>query len=411
MRTCLTALAVIVTAATSALAEDAPAALGKPLDAAQIVGAMKRAADWQLAHPNGTDLRSWPIAPFYDGLIDLSETTGDPKYLAAVVGFGAQSGWNPGPAIYFADDHAVGHAWLDIYLLEPSKTERLKPFKERFDAILAKPIAEKLSMNRKPGTSGIQRMDRWTWCDALFMAPPTWALLARATGDRRYLEFMDSEYKATYDALWDVEEGLFFRDATFIGKKSAGGKKVFWARGNGWVFGGLPLILEVMPEDWPTRNFYVTLFKEMAPAVAATQQADGLWRPSLLDPREIATGETSGSALLLYGLAWGVNHGLIEREKYWPAIEKGWNAIAARIRPDGLVGFVQPIGVAPGKVRAGSTQLYGAGAVLMAGAEILRALGAAKTIRPAALLAQAEKLLSEGRVKPHAHGRPVQPKQ
>lgn len=401
MKTPLTTIAALIASAVFSFAENAP------LDAAKITETMKRAADWQLATPNRTEIRFWPIAPLYDGLIDLSEVTGDPKYLAAVIGFGTQAGWTPGPAIYFADEHAVGHAWLDVYLMDPSKKERLAPFKERFDAILAKPITEKLSMGKKPATPGVEDGDRWTWCDALFMAPPTWARLAKATGDQRYLDFMDAEFKAAYDALWDPQENLFFRDATFIGKKSAHGKKVFWARGDGWALATLPLILEAVPEDWPARKFYTELLQKMAPAVLAAQQPDGFWHASLLDPQEIPVGETSGSAFLLYGLVWGVNHGLLDREKYWPAIEKGWNAIAARVEPNGRVGYVQPIGVAPGKFSADSTQLYGTGAVLMTGSEIVRALGAAKQVAPAELLDSAEKFLAEEMQKPRAYVRLV----
>ena len=85
-------------------------------ETAKISTTLKRVADWQLANPNHTEIRNWVIAPLYDGLIDVSQVTGDPKYLAAVVRMGTQSGWEPGNLKYFADDHAVGHAWLDIYL-------------------------------------------------------------------------------------------------------------------------------------------------------------------------------------------------------------------------------------------------------------------------------------------------------
>ncbi|MGH8048344.1 MAG: glycoside hydrolase family 88 protein, partial [Chthoniobacterales bacterium] len=141
----------------------------EPLDPAQITATLKRVADWQLANPNHTNLREWVIAPLYDGLIDVSETTGDPKYLAAVIRMGIQSGWEPGNAFYFADEHAVGHAWLDIYMMDPSQKLRLDPFKKRLDAILAKPITEKLVGGQTPKTPGVGATDRWTWCDALYM--------------------------------------------------------------------------------------------------------------------------------------------------------------------------------------------------------------------------------------------------
>lgn len=50
------------------------------------------------------------------------------------------------------------------------------------------------------------------------------------------------------------------------------------------MFGGLPLIIDNLPFDCPSRNYYVRLFVEMAEAVRATQCRDGDWRTSLLDP-------------------------------------------------------------------------------------------------------------------------------
>jgi unsaturated rhamnogalacturonyl hydrolase len=277
----------------------------KTLDAQEVRATIKRVADWQLAHPVSYEPQHWAMAPLYDGLIDTSLTTGDPKYLAPVIRTGRQIAWQPGPRVYHADDHAAGHAWLRIYLMDPSDPALLQPFKDRFDEILAKPITEDLSFTEEPQTPGVERTDRWTWSDALYMAPPTLGRLAQATGDERYLKFADAEFKATYEALFDPEENLFYRDARFIDERTPNNEKVFWSRGNGWVYAGLAELLNAVPTDYPTREFYVNLFQQMSPAVLAAQQPDGLWYPSLKDPEHIAVGETSGSALFLFGMAWG----------------------------------------------------------------------------------------------------------
>ncbi|MEI9956953.1 MAG: glycoside hydrolase family 88 protein [Ferruginibacter sp.] len=82
-------------------------------------------------------------------------------------------------------------------------------------------------------------------------------------------------------------------------------KKIFWGRGNGWVLAGLANLLKEMPADYAGRNFYVNLFKEIAGRILTLQQADGLWRTSLLDPEAYDGGEGSGSAFYCYALAWG----------------------------------------------------------------------------------------------------------
>ena len=101
--------AVMMAAISLASLNDSSAA---DLEPAPITAALKRSADWQLANPSGTEIRDWIIAPLYDGLLRTALTTGDAKYLAAVIRFGTQSGWTPSNRVYHADDHAVGHAWL-----------------------------------------------------------------------------------------------------------------------------------------------------------------------------------------------------------------------------------------------------------------------------------------------------------
>jgi hypothetical protein len=159
------------------------------------------------------------------------------------------------------------------------------------------------------------------------------------------------------------------------------------------VFAALPLLLNSVRQDYPTRDGYIGLFKDMAPAVLAAQQPDGLWYPSLKDPKHIPFGETSGSALFVYGMAWGVRAGVLDRATYWPSVEKGWNGLLTRVSARGAVGSVQPIGAEPAGFGPASRVAYGTGAVLMAGAEILRAMGADAKIEPWKLLQEAEMLV------------------
>jgi rhamnogalacturonyl hydrolase YesR len=204
-----------------------------PIDPGQVTAAIKRIAEWQLDHPVEFGALHWAVAPLLDGLIDASLTPGESKYLAAVIRAGTREGWQLGPDTYHADDLAAGHAWTRIYLMDPSRGERLAPFKRRIDEIVAKPITESFSFSQQPQTPGVENTDRWTWVDALYMAPPALGLLAKATGDDRSLNFMDREFKPVYDTLYDRQEKLFYRDDRFIDRRTPSGEKIFWSRGNG----------------------------------------------------------------------------------------------------------------------------------------------------------------------------------
>ena len=69
---------------------------------------------------------------------------------------------------------------------------------------------------------------------------------------------------------------------------------------------------------------------------------------SLLGQEFYPTPETSGSSFYVFGLTWGINNGILDAEKYTPSVVKGWNAMVSHVTKDGMLGYVQPIGAAPG---------------------------------------------------------------
>ena len=91
---------------------------------------------------------------------------------------------------------------------------------------------------------------------------------------------------------------------------------------------------------------------------------------SLLEPQK--TPETSGTGFFVYGLAWGLHHGLLRDKRHARAVERGWQALVAAVQSDGKLGWVQRIGAAPDQVAATDTQLYGSGAFLLAASEVSR---------------------------------------
>ena len=331
-----------------------------------VLTAMKRVANWQIANPSMHPATDWTQGAYYAGMMALASISDDPRYHDAMMEMGRKNDWKPSTnLLYHADNHCVLQTYLELYL-QHHDLQMLEPAKQRCDQIMATPPKDANDLDfTKP-----QAREKWTWCDALFMSPPVWARLSAATGDKKYLDFMNQRWWWTSDHLYDKAERLYYRDDRFLAKREANGKKVFWCRGNGWVMGGLARVLQFMPADYPDRPRYVAQFKEMAARLAELQGEDGLWRASLLDPDSFPAPESSGSGFILYGLAWGVNQKLLTRADYEPVIRKAWQGLARCVDAKGRLGFVQPIGANAASLSATNTEVYGVGAFLLAGSEV-----------------------------------------
>ncbi len=344
-------------------AADRPADFIAPTN---VLAVMERVADWQLANPSKHWPDDWTQGAGYAGFMALAELSPDAKYREAMIAMGEKNQWRLGKRKFHADDHTVGQTYVELFL--KTREERMiAPMRAQFDDILAHPSDAPSLDFRLPK---YKSQELWSWCDALFMSPPAWLRLAKATGDQRYRDFAVSEWWRTSDYLYDTNEHLYFRDSTYFNKREANGRKIFWSRGNGWVMGGLVRSLQYLSQDDPARPRFERQFQEMAAAVLKYQQADGLWRSSLLDPENYPLKETSGSGFFTYALAWGVNQGLLDKATYEPAVRKAWSALVECVAADGKLTHVQPIGADPRKFAADSTEIYGVGAFLLAGSEV-----------------------------------------
>ncbi|MFT3740733.1 MAG: glycoside hydrolase family 88 protein [Breznakibacter sp.] len=114
----------------------------------------------------------------------------------------------------------------------------------------------------------------------------------------------------------------------------------------------------------------------MAEALKLRQRSDGFWNASLDDPGDFGGPETSGTSFFVYGMAWGINNGLLDRDTYLPVVEKAWNGLTSTaVQPSGFLGYVQGVGTNPASsqpVTAGSTADFGVGAFLLAGSEMVK---------------------------------------
>jgi rhamnogalacturonyl hydrolase YesR len=342
-------------------------ALSPDITPLAILTTMQRVADWELAHSPTNQTTGWISAAGDAGMMALAGISGDAKYRDAMLAMGESNRWQLGRRLYMADDHCIGQTYAELYFLY-RENKMIGPLRERFDEILAKPPKLASLDFSQPGHG----QELWSWCDSLFMGPPTWVRLYAATDDERYLNYAMTNFWRTTDYLYDKDEHLFFRDSTYFNKREVNGQKIFWSRGNGWVIAGIVRVLQYLPMNHPDRPRFEQLFKEMADKVLSCQQPDGLWRSSLLDPEDYPAKETSGSGFFTYALAWGVNQGLLDRAKFEPAVRKAWTALVNCVDADGKLTHVQPVGSDPKNFDPDSTAPFGVGAFLLAGSEVYR---------------------------------------
>jgi unsaturated rhamnogalacturonyl hydrolase len=341
----------------------------------EVKAVMEKVADWQIEHYS--DLYSaeeqphhpldWTNGALYVGMVKWAAMSDDDKYYNWLKEIGEEHEWKLHNRLYHADDHTVGQLYIELYR-KYADENMIKPTKEQFNFIMFHPAKTSLHW-RTP-----YHQDRWNWCDALFMSPPVWAKLYNITGEEEYLDFMMAEYKATTDFLFDKEESLYYRDESYMGKLDSG-TKIFWSRGNGWVFAGLTNIMNELNPQSKEYKYFLKIYKKMAEKLIEIQTPDGHWSMSLLGQTFYPTPETSGSSFYTYGLAWGINKGILDKPTYATAVKNGWNAMIGHVTKEGMLCYVQPIGAAPGEAWADKTEVYGTGAFLCAGSEVYKLYG------------------------------------
>ena len=333
-----------------------------------VEGAMRSVFDWQIQNL-GPPKPDWTQSVFMIGAVSAYEATGDTTYLAAAERWARANDWQLGPRQLHAGDHASGQVYLDLARLT-------------LDGSRAAATLDGLRVLLESEESA----DRiWWWCDALFMDPPALVRAADVSGDTAFIDPLPGMWWDAADPLFDGEERLFHRDAAARDNRdgapplSRHGKRTFWSRGNGWVLSGIARTLEFLPADHQSHGLLTRVHALMAERVIGLQGGDGLWRTSLLDPWEPYPGETSGTALLCHGLAWGVNEGLLDPDVYMPPTLRAWEGLASSVGGDGRLGWVQGVGRRPGLVSKAGTAPFGAGAFLLAGSEILEMLATVST--------------------------------
>lgn len=324
-----------------------------------------KVANWQMQNMIDTLPKvGWVNAALYRGMVEWADANKSEPIYNFLLQVGEDQKWDMLERVYDGDDLCIGQTYFRLYD-KYHREEMISKVKDRVDFIMAHPDTNALITK-----DGKYYRNRWGWCDALYMAPPVYARLYQKTGDQKYLDFCFAEYKVTTDSLYDRKHHLFYRDLRLVANRDANGQKIFWGRGNGWVYAGLAFLLQTVPTTHPSYQYYRNLYVEMTGAIINSQDSKGSWHTSLLDAITYPQPENSASAFFVYGLTWGLNNNILTGKEHYNAVMKGWKALQSHVDQNGKLGFVQPIGHAPRDITADMSAPYGVGAYLLAATEL-----------------------------------------
>lgn len=312
----------------------------------------------------------WTRGVYYEGLMAFYKIDPAKRYYDYAVEWGEKHDWKPVRGEVYtrhADNQNCGMTYIDLYRIDPQPV-RIEAIKANIDSVIS---------------SG--RYDDWTWIDAIQMAMPIFVKLGVTLNDTKYFDYMYKmyhhiKYVEGGKGLYNPEDKLWWRDKDFVPPYTEpNGEDCYWSRGNGWVLAALALVLQELPTSDPHYAEYLADFKNLAEGVAPLQREDGFWNVSLHDPNHFGGKETSGTALFVYGMSWGINNGILDKATYLPIVEKGWTAITSEaLQPNGFLGYVQSTGKEPKDGQPVTVDKmpdfedYGLGCVLLAGTEIYK---------------------------------------
>lgn len=108
-------------------------------------------AKWQAEHPRKRSPLHWTYGAFYSGLVQYGLAVPEGPGLPLLRKTGGEQEWRTLKRHYHADDHAVGHAWMEM-AMEDGNTAAAEKIRAVLDGVMNRPSSASLQF----GTPGCQ---------------------------------------------------------------------------------------------------------------------------------------------------------------------------------------------------------------------------------------------------------------
>ena len=196
-----------------------------------------------------------------------------------------------------------------------------------------------------------KRYPHQMWLDGLYMASPYLAQYAGLFKEPALFDDVAKQIIVMDRHGYDPATGLYWHAWDESHSQSWADPKTgfspnFWTRAIGWYGMAIVDSLDYLPVSQPEIDEIVNILKRVADGIVKWQdpKTGVWWQIPNLGTKEGNYLESSGSAMFVYTLAKGVNRGYLPREKYLPAILKGYAGLIhtlVKTDPSGAVRLTQ----------------------------------------------------------------------
>lgn len=284
-----------------------------------------------------------------------------------------------------------GRAVLALY--EKTHEERLKTALGH--------LREQLAQQPRTSDGGFWHKQRYPyqmWLDGLYMGSPFLAGYGRIFHEPAAFDDVTKQILLMDRHAYDPKSGLFYHawDEKHVqswANPDTGRSPNFWGRSIGWYAMAIVDCLDELPPDHRDVKAVREVLGRLADGIVRHQdpQCGSWWQVMDKGGREGNYLESSASSMFVYALTKAINRGYVPRDKYLPAVLKGYEGLVKnfiRTDADGRVNLTHVCEVAglgstsaSGKPRDGSYAYYlsepivendlkGVGPFILAGLEI-----------------------------------------